>query len=282
MATPANKRRDALPIWLVAFFVGSLALTLLLPILRPTVADRMRKSDPKIRQAIFDLVQPVALSNCSLERFGEPHDGGYLMCANLLDGVAAGYSYGISGYDGWGCQISARLQVPMHQYDCFDTTQPSCPNGKTVFHAECVAEVAKTEDGRLFDTMQNQFAKNGHAGRSLVVKMDVEGAEWDSLLHAPDSTLQAIDQLAIEFHFVNEDRFVKTLQRLKQFFHVAHLHYNNVSCVEGLDPFPVWAYEALLVNKRIGIVDEARAVSLPHPLDALNNPALPQCVPPGR
>jgi len=279
MARPEKKRRDAVPMWLAAFFVASLALTVLLPILHPTVADRIRTSDPKIRQAVFDLVQPVALSNCRLERFGEAHDGGYLMCANLLDGVAAGYSYGISGYDGWGCQISTRLRVPVHQYDCFDTTEPSCPSGKTVFHPECVAEVTKTEDGRPFDTMQNQFAKNGHAGTSLVVKMDVEGAEWDSLLHAPDATLQAIDQLAIEFHHVHEERFLKTLQRLRQFFHVAHLHFNNASCAEGLDPFPVWAYEALLVNKRIGIVDETQSVTLPHPLDALNNPTLPGCAP---
>ena len=282
MATPEKKRRDTVPIWLAAFFVGSLGLALLLPVLRPTAADRIRKSDPKIRQALFDLVQPVALSNCRLERFGEAHDGGYLMCANLLDGVTAGYSYGISGYDGWGCQISARLQVPVHQYDCFDTTQPSCADGETVFHAECVEEAAKTEAVRLFDTMQNQFAKNGHAGNSLVVKMDVEGAEWDSLLHAPDSTLQVIDQVAIEFHSVYEDRFVKTLQRLKQFFHVVHLHYNNFTCADGLDPFPAWAYEVLLVNKRIGVVDEARTVTLPHPLDAPNNPALPECLPPGR
>ena len=49
---------------------------------------------PRQRQALFDLVQPVALSNCQLERFGEKNDGGYLMCANLLREVQAGYSYG--------------------------------------------------------------------------------------------------------------------------------------------------------------------------------------------
>ena len=51
------------------------------------------------RQVLFDMLQPVALTNCRLERFGETHDGGYLMCANLLDAVQSGYSYGISGYD---------------------------------------------------------------------------------------------------------------------------------------------------------------------------------------
>ena len=28
------------------------------------------------RQALFDMLQPIALANCELERFGEAHDGG--------------------------------------------------------------------------------------------------------------------------------------------------------------------------------------------------------------
>ena len=50
-----------------------------------------RVSAPQQRQALFDLLQPVALSNCRLERFGEAHDGGYLMCGNLLEDVESGY-----------------------------------------------------------------------------------------------------------------------------------------------------------------------------------------------
>jgi hypothetical protein len=282
MSVHHKPNRDRVPFLLLAFFVGAIATTLSMPYLRPTVVDRMRRSDPRIRQTLFELVQPVALANCQLERFGEPHDGGYLMCANLLDEVAAGYSYGISGYDGWGCDISTKRRVRVHQYDCFDTRQPSCSGGDTLFHSECIADVSKIEEGRPFDTMQSQIAMNGDAGKRLVVKIDVEGAEWDSLLHASDATLESIDQLAIEFHYIDEERFVKVLQRLRRFFHLAHLHYNNVSCAKGLDPFPVWAYEALLVNKRIGVVDESGTVSLPHPLDALNNPELPDCLPPGR
>jgi hypothetical protein len=270
---------DRLPIWLTAGFLATIALPYALPYVMPSVADRMRRSDPRIRQAIFNLVQPVALANCRLERFGEPHDGGYLMCANLLDEVESAYSYGISGYDGWGCDISTRHDVRVHQYDCFDTRQPVCDGGDMVFHPQCVGPASTIEDGRPFESMERQFARNGDEGRRLAVKMDVEGAEWDSLFQAPDALLQQIDQLAIEFHFIDEERFVKVLERLHQFFYVAHLHYNNVSCAEGLDPFPVWAYEVLFVSKRLGIVDETARVELPHPLDALNNPALPECAP---
>ena len=230
------------------------------------------------RQVLFDLLQPIALANCQLERFGDAHDGGYLLCANLLEAVESGYSYGIAGRDKWGCDVSTRLNVKLHQYDCFNTDQPECPAGDTVFHAECIGPTPKTEDGRPFDTLQNQLAKNGDANRRVVVKMDVEGAEWDSLLHAPDETLARIDQLAIEFHYTDEERFVKTVRRLKQFFHVAHLHFNNFACDPGLRPFASWAYEALLVNRRVGVVDPAgHSPRGLHALDAPNNPTGADC-----
>ena len=80
------------------------------------------------RQALFDLLQPVRLANCELERFGEAHDGGYLLCANLLGSVQAGYSYGISGYDKWGCDVSTRLKVPLHQYRLFQHRAAEMPH----------------------------------------------------------------------------------------------------------------------------------------------------------
>ena len=79
------------------------------------------------RDMLFAELQPVKLTNCELARYGEDHDGGYLACRNLLSDVRAGYSYGISGYDGWGCEISTELNVPVHQYDCFNTTGRCAP-----------------------------------------------------------------------------------------------------------------------------------------------------------
>jgi hypothetical protein len=230
-----------------------------------------------LRERLFTLLQPVRLTNCTLERFGEPHDGGYLVCANLLTSVQAGYSYGISGYDQWGCDISRRLKVSVHQYDCFDTRQPACPGGDMVFHAECVGPARVEEDGRPFDTLAAQITKNGDGARRLVMKVDVEGAEWDSFVLAPDWVFEHIDQLVVEFHGVESDRFIAAVQRLTRFFHVAHVHFNNFSCDPSLKPFPASAYEVLFVSKKLGAVDSSATAAGPHPLDAPNNPNAPDC-----
>lgn len=230
----------------------------------------------EVRKELFAEIQPVRVSNCELKRFGEPHDGGYPLCVNLLGGVKAGYSYGISGYDGWGCDVSRQLHVPVHQYDCFDLRAPSCPGGSTVFHGECVGTTRSTEDGRPFDTLSDQFTHNGHDATPLVMKIDVEGAEWDSFLLAPDSVFMHIDQLDVEFHHVDDPKYVATMRRLKQFFYIAHVHYNNFSCDPALRPFPSWAFEVLLVSKRIAVTDGAPAPPTPG-LDAANNPSWPDC-----
>jgi hypothetical protein len=238
-------------------------------------------ADP--RRAYFETLQPVALNNCELERFGEANDGGYLMCGNLLDAVQSGYSYGISGYDGWGCDVSTKARVVVHQYDCFDTTEPECPRGATKFHAECVGKRSETVDGRIFDTVENQFARNGDGSKRIVLKMDVEGAEWDSLLSVPDEVLERIDQMVVEFHGAGDERNGtqeqkrQVVQRLKRFFEIGHIHFNNATCTSGVEPFPAWAYEVLFVSTRLAKVDRSRRVLGPHPLDAPNLPSSPDC-----
>lgn len=227
------------------------------------------------RQLLWQELQPVQLDRCDLQRFGEPDDGGYLVCADLLDGVTAGYSYGISGYDGWGCDVAVKRGVTVHQYDCFDTRVPVCP-GRTIFHAECIGVMPETIDGRRYDALDRQLAANGDAAARVVVKMDVEGAEWDAFLSAPAETLERIDQLIVEFHGTSEHRFLLAVQRLKQFFHVVNLHMNNYSCADGEAPFAGGVFEVLFVNKRL-----ASAVGLRpqryHALDRPNSPGTPDC-----
>jgi hypothetical protein len=270
---PIPRRRIA-----VASILVALAIILLLnrqhvPFYRTWRAERAAHE----RRSLFELLRPVALRGCTLDRFGEPHDGGYLMCANLLTGVQSGYSYGISGYDQWGCDISTKLGIRVHQYDCFDTTRPACSQGDTVFHAECVSDTPGTDQGRTFDTIENQLAKNGDAGKRIVLKIDVEGAEWDSLARVSDDQLRRIDQLAVEFHGVDRAKYVSVVSRLKRFFDVAHLHFNNWSCQDGLDPFPAWAYEVLFVRKGLARPDRSAPISTPHPEDAPNNPKREDC-----
>jgi len=79
-----------------------------------------------VQEALLDELETVSLNNCTLKRYGSPHDGGYLMCENLLKDVSRAYSYGIDREDNWGCDVSRELGVKVHQYDCFTNERPAC------------------------------------------------------------------------------------------------------------------------------------------------------------
>ena len=232
----------------------------------------------KLREAMLAELQPVALKNCTLKRFGSPNDGGYLMCENLIEPVDAGYSYGVGINDDWGCEVSRRYQVPVHEYDCFDPARPKCDGGRFLFHNECVGDRSGFRDSRFFDTLQNQISRNGDIGRRVIIKMDIEGGEWESLLTAPDELLASISQLAMEMHGYDDPRIVGVLRKLKQNFYLVNLHFNNWSCTPRAAPLPAWAYQVLWVNKRLGIVDPTAPVPGPmSPLNAPDSPTWPDC-----
>jgi hypothetical protein len=233
-------------------------------------------------RALFSKIQPVRLSNCTMKRFGALNDGGYLMCENLMDGVQSAYSYGIDGRDEWGCDISEKYHLPVHQYDCFNTTRPVCSGGKFIFHEECIGGTVVRTDNKYFDTLTNQIIKNSDSKKTLVVKMDVEGAEWDSLLMTSDEVLNSINQLAIEFHAPATRKYnriyIETIKKLKKNFIVAHVHFNNCCCSRLSSQFHPLTFEVLLVNKRIGIIDASgKKPLLPHALDAPNLPYRKDC-----
>ncbi len=236
--------------------------------------------DPDTREKLLSALAPARLANCTLKRYGDAHDGGYLMCGNLMGDARAAYSYGIDGRDQWGCDVSRRLDTTVHEYDCFNHTRPQCDRGALQFHEECIGDRTSVQDGQPFDTLTNQLARNGDAGKHLIVKMDVEGSEWASLSSTPDSVLALIDQLAIEFHGVNSRQFLETVDKLKRHFHVAHFHANNWSCNRDAAPLTAWANEVLFVNKRIGVLDTSGPPpALPHALDAPNKRGARDCQP---
>jgi hypothetical protein len=232
----------------------------------------------KLREAILAELEPVALKNCTFKRFGSANDGGYLMCENLIEPLDTAYSYGVGTNDDWGCDVSRRYHVLVHQYDCFDPARPVCSGGTFVFHNECVGDRTGYRKSRFFDTLENQIRKNCDSGRRLIIKMDIEGAEWDSLLAAPDELLASIPQVAMELHGFDDPKIVEVLRKLKRNFYLVNLHFNNWSCTPKAAPLPAWAYQVLWVNKRIGILDPAVPVPAPmSPLNAPDSPTWPDC-----
>jgi len=229
--------------------------------------------DESGRAAFLAALAPVTLKNCTLKRFGSTNDGGYLLCDNLSEGVQSGYSYGVGPNDELGCDVSKRYGVPVHEYDCFDPARPACHGGVFQFNNECLAPHAASDARhRRFDSLQSQIARNGDTGKRLLVKIDIEGAEWDALLATPDDVLDRIDQIPMELHVFHgvTARHMEVIKKLKEKFYVVNLHYNNFACTSKIKPLRAWSFEVLLVNKRLGVL--APSAPVPAPMSPLNAP----------
>jgi hypothetical protein len=112
----------------------------------------------------------------------------------------------------------------------------------------------------------------------MIIKMDIEGGEWESLLAAPDELLASIPQLAMEMHGFDDPRILEVLRKLKRNFYLVNLHFNNWSCTPKAAPLPAWAYQVHWVNKRIGVPDPAAPVpASTSPLNAPDSPTWPDC-----
>ena len=261
---------------MIRITLAALAVTLAAALLFAAV--KQRAAARHLREAILSELQPVALKNCTFRRFGSPNDGGYLMCENLIEPVDAAYSYGVGPNADWDCDVSRRYHVPVHQYDCFDPARPTCDGGTFDFHNECIAARSETREGRIFDTLENQINKNGDAGRHLIIKMDIEGAEWDALLATSDELLASIGQITMEMHGSDNPKILEAIRKLKRNFYLVNLHFNNWNCGSATAPLPAWAYQTHWVNKSIGIVDPAVPVRAPSsPLNAPDSPTWPDC-----
>jgi hypothetical protein len=135
------------------------------------------------------------------------------------------------------------------------------------FHNECIGPRAERIESRDFDTLTSQIRRNGDAGKTLLVKIGVEGAELESLMSTPDRVLDRIDQLAMEVH--GADRATSISPEVE-----THISSRSSALQQSVvwrrwSPLPAWAYQVLLVNKRIGARDFTKPPpALPHPLDA--------------
>src|SRR6266700_3858843 len=120
--------------------------------------------------------------------------------------------------------------------------------------------------------------KNDDTGRHVIIKMDIEGAEWDTLLAAPEELLASIPQITMEMHGYNDSKILEVIRKLKRNFYLVNLHFNNWSCTPKAAPLPAWAYQVLWVNKRIGMLDPAMPIPAPmSPLNAPDSPTWPDC-----
>ncbi len=239
--------------------------------LRGSFLKQMRlRENRRWLKEIKKLIRPVELHGGSMQRLGRQFDGGYLTVLPVFP-VEVLLAYGIS--DDVSFELDFLKCFPIARAELFDHTVESLPevHPRFTFHRQGVSAVS----GGAFGSLSEHLRVYVRPEERVFVKMDVEGAEYESLLACSDDEFHRICGLVVELHSVHPDNAyaLPLLQRLDRMFHLVHAHFNNsggfASGAWGRFPGVV----ELSYVSRSGF-SVAGFASLPHKLDS---PCDPRC-----
>jgi hypothetical protein len=232
------------------------------------VADRTPPE--QVRQLVRSL-RPV-VSERPLTRLGPDGDGGYLV-PDDLDGIEHAFSPGVSNESGFEAALAARgMRVFLADFSV-DGPAEAHPNFDfRKKHVGCLSDAT-------FMTLEEwKAATIGAYAGDLLLQMDIEGGEYETLLSAPQALLSQFRIMVVEFHYLHElfnrrmfELASRAFARVLQTHTVVHIHPNNCCgsvVADGLE-IPRIAELTFHRNDRVGAA-KAYARTFPHPLDRDN------------
>ena len=213
----------------------------------------------------------------SLIRIGGPNDGGYLLPKDF-DGISACLSAGSDALWNFEKDLYRVARIPSHIIDSQDK-KPIDLASEHTYTSKWLGSVTKGELITLQDWIQTLPIEN----TDLILQMDIEGYEWETLLNVPNSVLSRFRIIIVEFHRIPNllnkkivNRYYEPLlKKLDQNFGVVHLHANN-SCGEtsfGGICFPN-VFEVTYL-RRDRFTESHSFAKLPNDLDQRNDPTKP-------
>jgi len=222
-------------------------------------------------------------SNFELIRLGAPADGGYLVPADL-ENLKACFSPGVDTFATFETDLLAH-GIGSH---LADYSVDKVPDGLAAlsFTKKFIGANTIGDHISLHDWV-NQYEPDSR-DNELLLQMDVEGAEYETLLACPSSTLNKFRIMVIEFHaveswghgdFLNivEATFIKLLNT----HFIVHSHPNNAMGLVDMNGFVApRIFELTLLSRNRSAL--GGIAPTPHPLDfpnVRNMPNLdwPQC-----
>lgn len=220
----------------------------------------------------LSLLTPYDLPAERKIRLGGPGDGGYVLVDRLRPAQAV-MSFGVGPTVSFDRDLAERG----HPVLLFDHTIDALPGEHPGFtwYPEGISGLA--DPGAKLFTLADHMAKLPPGGEAPILKMDVEGAEWDVLTETPMGLLRRFEQIVLELHNLPRmegQRFRsmawKALAKLSSSFTLCHVHANNFGTLATVCGFPV--PETLEVTYiRSDLVEVAQSTTFyPTPLDTGN------------
>jgi hypothetical protein len=193
----------------------------------PEVGERVRQ--------VLAVLRPFRVGNASKTRLGRANDGGYVIVDDF-SAIDCALSLGIDGDVSWDLAVAGR-GIKVLQYD---HTVAGPPDSHPLFHFHKTRIAAEDGDGSV--SIQTLLRDRKAAGdRRVILKVDIEGDEWQCLADVDESDLQVCSQIVCEFHNLRRlaeaefaDLAHRCFAKLCTSFFVCHVHANNCGNVYNI------------------------------------------------
>ena len=224
-------------------------------------------------------ISPVKNKMCRLGRHG---DGGYVMADAFRQGGIA-YSFGINDDVSWDEDMAKR------GYDVYmyDHTIETLPYERSEFHFYRCGIMSIPSVSPHMETLENLLHNNCHMNvNNMILKMDVEGVEWEVLASIDENILARFDQIVLEYHGLltadgeMEKLIYSALSKINSTHKLIHLHGNNMGIYMRLnDKVIPNDIEATYVRKGFPrIIWSNSEVNLPLDIDEPNDLCRPDLI----
>jgi hypothetical protein len=264
--------RPTLKRQIAKFFIKFLALSTFIRRLQPIATEiafgeQIRPQIDELRKLLIT----TKLSDLSYVRFGDLFDGGYVL-SNAISKNGSCLSVGVGTNISFDVAIS-KLVNEVHLYDHTVSKLPQTTPPNIHFFNKGLGVSTSGQFLSLHDCLE-KFSSS----TNMILKIDIEGAEWEILDSIDSNTLLRFDQIAIEFHdffrIRNQAHFlriVRVLAKLNETHTVINVHGNNWGKFEIVSNVPFAdVLEVTYISK--SILDQKYRIE---ERDSLNKPCNP-------
>ena len=157
-------------------------------------------NNPDSEFCIYHLIAPKKVVGKNRILLGDKYDGCYVLLDDF-DNIKIAYSFGISK----NIQFDKALADKGIDVFMYDHTINSLPYQNPKFHWKKLGLCGKKTFNNTLKNLESLIKENGHTNsKNMILKMDIEKWEWESLIDLNEETLNQFKYIAIEYHFDDE------------------------------------------------------------------------------
>ena len=187
-----------------------------------TIVQNCLVNNPDEQLCIYQFLCPKEVKGKTRVLVGKKGDGSYVMLDDF-ENITIAYSIGIRDI----IQFDKALADKEIDIFMYDHTNDKLPYENNKFHWKKIGLGGNSERKNNIQTLEDMIKDNGHIQeRNMILKIDIESNEWNSLNDISEKTLNQFKYILIEYHFFNDSNILY-YNVLKKIFKTHQVFYIN-------------------------------------------------------